>query len=534
MPLQRRRIIFYEEDNELAEEYDKLRKIWKEAGVSDIYIDNFESIINNQNNSKQEILQNLKNEEKQMIKFKEEILNVVSEVMKRENDIKTIKEINKRYLDIKTRININPKRNIKNNNYIKENEDINNENENYEIKNNKMKELEEEKNQIEEEIEKCLNSLRLHGINVVAIIKKFNMRYDHLLNAGKIDLEYLKQKYGFDKNYLLKLKNDLDFLKDTDISDLYHFSEKGKDPFLVSISTNEPNENNEEEEIYKKNKYKILPISEEMAKQIKIYNHLLNEIEIFLMMKNNFNNYNLSNNFSNTFSHTYKYGGLINGINKYNESSAFDSRLKTVNNFSNFNNNITPKLKKENKITSKTIPPKLKLQNIKLDFNDKNSQNQNQNQNEYEKLKQDLTGTFNTKIDNDNNNENINTRNNKSNKMPLIKTYKSNSMEEEESSLTQDDDIVKEVQAKVNKEVINKLFEVENRVKKQVEEKLKKDQEKLEEEEKRLKKEKEKIEELKRIEEEKRQKEREKWEKIEQERKRREEEERKKMKKMKD
>lgn len=68
----------------------------------------------------------------------------------------------------------------------------------------------------------------MHGINVVAAIKKFNMRYEHLLNAGKIDLEYLKQKYGFDKNYLMKLKTDLDFLKDTDIGDLYHFSQKEK------------------------------------------------------------------------------------------------------------------------------------------------------------------------------------------------------------------------------------------------------------------------------------------------------------------
>ena len=216
-PLQRKRKIIYEEDNELADEYDKLRKIWKEAGVTDVYIDNFETVTNNQNNTKQEILQSLKNEEQQMIKFKEEMLKVVTEIIKRENDIKNIKEINKRYLDINTRININPKKNIKNNKDDKKEE-------NDELGDEKRKELDAERKKIEEEIERCLTNLRLHGINVVAIIKKFNMRYDNLLNAGKIDLDFLKQKYGFDKNYLMKLKTDLDFLKDTDIGDLYHFS----------------------------------------------------------------------------------------------------------------------------------------------------------------------------------------------------------------------------------------------------------------------------------------------------------------------
>ena len=82
IPFQRRRKIIYEADNELAEEYDKLRKIWKDAGVTDVYMDNFETVTNNKNNSKEEILQYLKNEESQMIKFKEEMLKIVSEVIK--------------------------------------------------------------------------------------------------------------------------------------------------------------------------------------------------------------------------------------------------------------------------------------------------------------------------------------------------------------------------------------------------------------------------------------------------------------------
>ena len=180
--LQRKRKIIYEADNELAEEYDKLRKIWKEAGVTDVYIDNFETVTNSKNNTKEEILQYLKNEESQMIKFKEEMLKIVSEIIKRENDIKNIKDLNKKYLDIKTKMNLSP------------------------IDEIKLSEYKNEKSKLEEDIERCLTYLRLHGINVVASFKKFNMRYDHLLNAGKVDLDFLKSKYGFDKNYLIKLK----------------------------------------------------------------------------------------------------------------------------------------------------------------------------------------------------------------------------------------------------------------------------------------------------------------------------------------
>jgi hypothetical protein len=146
IPFQRKRNIVYEEDNELAEEYDKLRKIWKEAGVTDVYIDNYETVTNNQNNTKEEIMHNLKNEEQQMTKFKEEMLKVVSEIIKRENDIKNIKEINKKYLNIKTRINISPKKNVKNNNYVREKDENEKEQDEFnKLEEEKRKELENEK-----------------------------------------------------------------------------------------------------------------------------------------------------------------------------------------------------------------------------------------------------------------------------------------------------------------------------------------------------------------------------------------------------
>ena len=484
---QRKRQIIYEADNDLAEEYDKLRKIWKEAGVTDVYIDNFETVTNSKNNTKEEILQYLKNEETQMIKFREEMLKIVSEIIKRENDIKTIKDLNKKYLDIKTKLNINTIEEIKLNEYKKD------------------------KIKLEEEIERCLTYLRLHGINVVASFKKFNMRYDHLLNAGKVDLDFLKSKYGFDKNYLIKLKNDLDFLKDTEIGDLYQFNLKGKDPFLVNLSIEQNN-----------TKYKILPMSEDMMKQIKLYNHLLNEVEIFSLMKNDYSMSNTFNFSNNNFSHTFRYGTFMNK----NEESNFTNNIinSTPNTSKKFESKImlNNNIKLKNKFQTKNELSKGKNKPIKLYLNTNNSMN---NPREYENLKKNLTGPYYSQVENEKEKiEKDSDINNNAIKMPKIRSI-TNSMVEEENTEILEDDIIKEVETKVNKEVINKLYEVENRVKRQVEEKLKKDQERIKEEEKRLKKEKEKIEEIRRKEEEKRKKEKEKWEKKEKERIKREEEE---------
>ena len=501
-PFHIRRNNLYEKDNVLADEYEKLRKIWKELGVTDIYINNFQTVINNHNNSNEEILQSIKNEEKQMTKFKEELIKLVSEIIKREKDIKNIKELNKKYLNIKTLINISPQRNIKNIKYMKQKEEINNiKNDNNDTENDKIKDLLEEKMKIEEEIKRCLIYIRLHGINVVAGVKKFSMRYEHLFNAGKIDINFLKSKFGFDRNYLMKLKNDLDFLKDTDIGDIYHFSQKGEDPFLISLSINKQEENKDNET--GKNKYKILPISEDMIQQIKIYNHMLNEAEIFTMMRNELNK---EVSFSNYFSHSYKYVGFSNGKSKNNDSSyILDSRFKTIN-----NTNIS------SKITFNNIKSKHIFQNNKLiKFG---------TQNDLENLKKNLEGPYFSKVDNDKNNY-FNTR---TIQMPKIINYKSDSTVEEESSQNPGEEIVNEVENRVNKDLVNILLDTEKRVKKKVEEKLKIEQERIEEKEKIFQEEKEKFEELRRIEEEKIQKDKEKWEKMEQEEINREEKERKK------
>jgi hypothetical protein len=77
-------------------------------------------------------------------------------------------------------------------------------------------------------------------------------------------MKIIKAKYGFDFNYLKKIKNDLDFLKDSEINNLYHFSPNGGDPFLLNISDKLKDPNDLQQ-------YMSLPISNELLSIVKTY-----------------------------------------------------------------------------------------------------------------------------------------------------------------------------------------------------------------------------------------------------------------------
>ena len=76
------------------------------------------------------------------------------------------------------------------------------------------------KNEIEDKIYKSLQAIRIKGINVVNQIRK--KKYSHFINIGKIDMNILNDEYGYDKNYLIQLINNLDYVNDLNLK---HISE---------------------------------------------------------------------------------------------------------------------------------------------------------------------------------------------------------------------------------------------------------------------------------------------------------------------
>ena len=208
----------FKEDSELNKEYQKLNQIWEETGVTKTYIKNFEKINNNKYIDNTEEIQQIINAEiNQMTQFKNDIIKTVKLIEKRNEEIKNIKDLDKKYSNFNIYLN------------FEDESDANN------MLN--TKDVLINKNEIDEEIHKSLCALRIKGINVVSQIRKIKMKYSNLINIGKIDTNFLKEKYGYDKNYLIQLINDLDFLKNSNLKNLYHFSQKGQDPFLLSLSS---------------------------------------------------------------------------------------------------------------------------------------------------------------------------------------------------------------------------------------------------------------------------------------------------------
>lgn len=73
--------------------------------------------------------------------------------------------------------------------------------------------------------------------------------------GGKFDLTRLAKKYHFDKNYLIKMKDQLDFLKTSHLSHFFNFIEG--DPFLLQPSEQKTAEG------------KVVPLNEDMLLEIK-------------------------------------------------------------------------------------------------------------------------------------------------------------------------------------------------------------------------------------------------------------------------
>ena len=235
-----------EQDKEIAENYESLKELWEKLGVTEKYINNFDFMINANCHNRESILEMLYKEKKQMRRFRIELMKVISEINKRENNI-NLKQYIEAYKEIKILNEMKESKNIENIDDVIRMQNISNVN----------------KDLIESDIHKCLKSIRLRTINVVNKVKKFETLFTELIKA-KINMKIIKAKYGFDFRYLQKIKHDLDFLKDSEINNLYHFSPNGGDPFLLNISEKLKDPNDLQQ-------YMSLPISNELLSIVKTY-----------------------------------------------------------------------------------------------------------------------------------------------------------------------------------------------------------------------------------------------------------------------
>jgi hypothetical protein len=129
-------------------------------------------------------------------------------------------------------------------------------------------EKEDTDQKIMNDIIQTFKNLRVFSINIVNHFTKIREISSYGVIGGKYDFDGTKIINYFDKNYMLKMKNDTDFLYSSNLNRYFNFS-MDSDPFLISLSDTKVNE-------------KVsVPLSEEMLQSIRLSQFLLLQELIF-------------------------------------------------------------------------------------------------------------------------------------------------------------------------------------------------------------------------------------------------------------
>ena len=485
------------EEGELYEEFEIIKALWSKFGVTKKYQENFVNQINNLNR-KESLKQFLFLEKKQMQKFKYDLSQLLKKIILRNDEISHLKNLVQVYTNIINDKNFNPDQ---------KDEKLQN-----------LIELKEKK--IIEEINDCLLSLRISTINAINQIKNFSFSNSYYFHMNKIDLNKIKSDYCYTEDYILSIRNDLDFVQNSALLNLYDFDFiGGGDPFFLSF-TNVPeegqpmiNDNIDKKNDEEKRKKLKLPINEKMLNEVQNCIFFLNQAEILNKDKKNNNNTNKNkvldylnnNNYQNI-----RERDSIDNVNAYGIGCSFKGniekniiKLKMKSGydkiFSFMGNNNTSSCSDKNKSNKKRNEVTLMTsQQLKERFNEyqlmndliydnKNNREDNNENNKYEEeyKKKDQEMKIQTIKDIEKENKLKNAQKENVNGKEKIEEKEENNYENE----------LKDMENKEKEEEEKrKKIEEEEKIKKEEEEKIKKEEEerkKKEEEDERRKKEEE-------------------------------------------
>ena len=254
--------------------YNTLVNLWNEFCIIDSYKKLFNMILDKLNEEDKEDI--CSKEIKELVELKNNIISLKKEINSRK---KTIEKIN--------------------------------------ILNKKLSEaVMKDGNNIDDEIIKNISdeitNLRLYTVNLCYKMKKIKNKIYEGNIYGKYKLDKISEKFGFDKNYLIKMKDEMNFLKEGYIK---HFFNLNNDfsPFLMKASEKNSNSNGEEPYIH------IVPLSNELKENIKQCNYLIYQELIY------YQNSKINSKFGKTFSPFKQQNKIVNynfkNINLYNENN---------------------------------------------------------------------------------------------------------------------------------------------------------------------------------------------------------------------
>ena len=137
------------------------------------------------------------------------------------------------------------------------------------IKLNRMKNTDDVINELLLDISNLIEKLREATVDVCYAMRKIKNDMNLVSNISKYDIDLLSSKSKFDKNYLIKMKAELSFLREGNAKFFFNISDD-RSPFLLKAS--DPVLNNEKErDIF----MRIVPLKEEIKEHIKECNYYI-------------------------------------------------------------------------------------------------------------------------------------------------------------------------------------------------------------------------------------------------------------------
>jgi len=212
--------------------YNSLIQLWKDFEVFNSYQELFNMILNQLNDEEKEDLIN--KEINELNELKKDIDSLVKEIQSRKTSIVELEILNEKL-----------------------GESYNNDDENSNPNEALIKNVSDQ-----------IENLRQYTVNICLNMKKIkNIIYEGHTN-GKYDLDIISKNFGFDKNYLVKMKEEMIFLKEGYIKSYFNI-ENELTPFLMKASEKINNSNGEISYIH------IVPISKELKEKIAQCNYYI-------------------------------------------------------------------------------------------------------------------------------------------------------------------------------------------------------------------------------------------------------------------
>ena len=236
--------------HKFSSEFKTIKNMWNDLGVNEKYKILFSNYLIKLN--QKEKIELLESEKSYLKKFRDSLLKLSKEISIREKNIQNLKLIEN---ELQKNINCENKKKIES---------------------------------ILNEIKQLIIQIRLNSINIVNYINKIREVSSYNINREKFNLDNINKAYKYNKNILIKMDKEMDFLKNSIIHNYFYISDLNYDTFFSNFINEEDNNNENKEKI-------IIPFDEGLINSIKNAKYIILQDKFLNKIEEDNNNKNQKN-----------------------------------------------------------------------------------------------------------------------------------------------------------------------------------------------------------------------------------------------